>query len=187
MPGPGQQIQFARARDDVRIAYALTGQGYPVVRAAHWLGHLGFDWQTPIWRPWIDALTRQHALLRYDCRGCGLSDHDVEPITLDGLVSDLEAAVDAAGLDRPDEDGRIFDARGGLPVAPRVARPMLGIVHRTAAQRLPAPDARRRVPIAVMADLPCRVVDAPWLNPFDRRSWHPRRRRRRRAAIRWRR
>lgn len=100
MPAPGQQIQFARTRDDVRIAYALTGQGYPVVRAAHWLGHLGFDWQTPIWRPWIDALTRQHALLRYDCRGCGLSDHDVEPITLDGLVSDLEAAVDAAGLDR---------------------------------------------------------------------------------------
>ncbi len=100
MTMPSQQIQFARAADDVRIAYALTGRGYPVVRAAHWLGHLGFDWQTPIWRPWIDALTRQHALLRYDCRGCGLSDHDVGSITLDALVGDLEAAVDAAGLER---------------------------------------------------------------------------------------
>lgn len=100
MPGASQQVQFARSADGVRIAYAITGQGYPVVRAAHWLGHLGFDWQTPIWRPWIEALTRQHALLRYDCRGCGLSDHDVGTIALDALVSDLEATVDAAGLDR---------------------------------------------------------------------------------------
>lgn len=100
MPGASQQIQFARSADGVRIAYALTGRGYPVVRAAHWLGHLGFDWQTPIWRPWIDALTQHHALLRYDCRGCGLSDHDVAPIALDALVGDLEAAVDAAGLTR---------------------------------------------------------------------------------------
>jgi pimeloyl-ACP methyl ester carboxylesterase/DNA-binding CsgD family transcriptional regulator len=95
-----QQVQFARAADGVRIAYARSGSGYPLVRAAHWLGHLGFDWQTPIWRPWMDALAQHHALLRYDCRGCGLSDHDVGAITLDGLVADLEAAVDAAGLDR---------------------------------------------------------------------------------------
>ncbi|ODV08267.1 MAG: helix-turn-helix transcriptional regulator [Rubrivivax sp. SCN 70-15] len=94
-----QQLRFALTPDGVRIAYALTGRGYPLVRAAHWLGHLDFDWHTPIWRPWIDALSAQHALLRYDARGCGLSDPYPASITLDALVSDLEAAVDAAGLE----------------------------------------------------------------------------------------
>ena len=95
-----QKVRFARTTDGVRIAYAVTGSGYPLVRAAHWLGHLDYDWQTPIWRPWIEALSAHHALLRYDCRGCGLSDQDIQVITLDALVLDLEAAVDSAGLDR---------------------------------------------------------------------------------------
>jgi pimeloyl-ACP methyl ester carboxylesterase/DNA-binding CsgD family transcriptional regulator len=95
-----QNVSFARTLDGVRIAYAVTGSGYPLVRAAHWLGHLDFDWQTPIWRPWIEALSARRALLRYDCRGCGLSDQDIEVITLDAMVGDLEAVVDAAGLDR---------------------------------------------------------------------------------------
>lgn len=95
-----QNVSFARTSDGVRIAYAVTGSGYPLVRAAHWLGHLDFDWQTPIWRPWIEALSARRALLRYDCRGCGLSDQDIEVITLDAMVGDLEAVVDAAGLDR---------------------------------------------------------------------------------------
>jgi pimeloyl-ACP methyl ester carboxylesterase/DNA-binding CsgD family transcriptional regulator len=95
-----QNVRFARSIDGVRIAYAITGSGYPQVRATHWLGHLDYDWQTPIWRPWIEALSARRTLLRYDCRGCGLSDRDIEAITLDAFVSDLEAVVDAAGLDR---------------------------------------------------------------------------------------
>ena len=55
-------IRFAHAVDGVRIAHATTGSGYPLVRAAHWLGHLDYDWQTPVWRPWIDALSARQAL-----------------------------------------------------------------------------------------------------------------------------
>ena len=94
------QIQFARSADDTRIAYAITGEGPPLVRASHWLGNLDFDWQTPVWGPWIGALSERYRLLRYDSRGCGLSDREVDAITIDGLVADLECVVDKAGLDR---------------------------------------------------------------------------------------
>ncbi len=94
------QIQFARSSDGTRIAYALDGKGPPLVRASHWLGNLDFDWQTPVWGPWIEALSERYRLLRYDSRGCGLSDREVEAITIDGLVADLECVVDKAGLDR---------------------------------------------------------------------------------------
>ena len=52
------QIQFARSSDETRIAYAVTGDGPPLVRASHWLGNLDFDWQTPVWGPWIGCVER---------------------------------------------------------------------------------------------------------------------------------
>ena len=96
-----QHIQFSRSIGGTRIAFSTTGNGTTLpalVRAAHWLGSLDFDGQTPVWAPWIEALARRHRLTRYDCRGCGLSDRDVETFTLDVLVADLESVVDAAGL-----------------------------------------------------------------------------------------
>ena len=95
-----QEIRFARSADGSRIAFTTTGSGYPLVNAAHWLGHLEYDLQTPVWRPWIERLSERFRLTRYDSRGCGLSDRDVSGIGLDELVSDLEAVVDAAGLGR---------------------------------------------------------------------------------------
>ena len=96
-----QQIQFSRSLGGTRIAFATTGAGTTLpslVRAAHWLGSLDFDGQTPVWAPWIETLARRHRLTRYDCRGCGLSDRDVDDFSLDVLVADLESVVDAAGL-----------------------------------------------------------------------------------------
>jgi pimeloyl-ACP methyl ester carboxylesterase len=95
-----QEIRFATSADGVRIAYAQSGRGEPLVRAAHWMTHLECDWQTPVWGPWLQALGRHHRLLRYDSRGSGLSDRDVVSLSLDDLVLDLEAVVDAAGLER---------------------------------------------------------------------------------------
>ena len=95
-----QEIRFARVADGTRIAFATTGSGYPLVNAAHWLGHLEFDLQTPIWLPWIERLSARYQLTRYDSRGCGLSDRDVSSVRLEDLVADLEAVVDAAGLER---------------------------------------------------------------------------------------
>jgi pimeloyl-ACP methyl ester carboxylesterase/DNA-binding CsgD family transcriptional regulator len=95
-----QQIRFATAADGLKIAFGASGQGYPLVRAAHWMTHLEWDWQNLIWRPWLEALSAQHHLYRYDSRGCGLSDRDPVSLTLDDLVADIEAVVDAAGLER---------------------------------------------------------------------------------------
>lgn len=95
-----QQIRFCKSFDGTRIAYATTGEGPPLVKAPHWLTHLEYEWQSPIWKPWIESLSRSHTLLRMDERGCGLSDRNAADISFEAWVRDLEAVVDAAGLGR---------------------------------------------------------------------------------------
>ncbi|HTQ42090.1 MAG TPA: alpha/beta fold hydrolase [Polyangiaceae bacterium] len=100
MPPFAQDIRFTHSADGTRLAYAVHGKGYPLVRAAHWLTNIDRDWRTPVWRPWFDALGARYRFHRYDSRGCGLSDRDATDASLDVLVADLEAVVDAAKLDR---------------------------------------------------------------------------------------
>ena len=95
-----QQIRFCKSFDGTQLAYATMGEGPALVRAPHWLTHLEYEWQSPVWKPWIESLSRSHTLLRLDERGCGLSDRDVADISFEAWVRDLEAVVDAAGLDR---------------------------------------------------------------------------------------
>jgi pimeloyl-ACP methyl ester carboxylesterase/DNA-binding winged helix-turn-helix (wHTH) protein len=95
-----QQIHFCTAADDVRIAYAEIGEGPPLMKTGHWLTHLEYDWESPVWRPYLQRLAAGHRLIRYDKRGNGLSDRDVMNMSLDAFVSDLESVVEAAGLDR---------------------------------------------------------------------------------------
>jgi len=95
-----QDIRFTRSADGTRLAYAVHGAGFPLVRAAHWLTNIDRDWKTPVWRPWFDALGARYRVHRYDSRGCGLSERGATDASLEPLVADLEAVVDAAGLDR---------------------------------------------------------------------------------------
>jgi pimeloyl-ACP methyl ester carboxylesterase/DNA-binding winged helix-turn-helix (wHTH) protein len=98
--GLHQEIQFCTASDGVRIAYAAVGKGPPLVKAANWLNHLEYDWQSPIWSHVLRAIAARYRLIRYDERGNGLSDWDVEDISLEAFVRDLESVVDANGLKR---------------------------------------------------------------------------------------
>ena len=95
-----QTIRFTRSVGNVRLAYAESGAGPPLVKAANWLSHLEFDWQSPVWRHWFGFLSSAHRLIRYDARGCGLSDWDVADLTLAAQVADLEAVVETAHVDR---------------------------------------------------------------------------------------
>ncbi|MGA8821199.1 MAG: alpha/beta fold hydrolase, partial [Pseudolabrys sp.] len=97
---PQQEVRFCTASDGVRIAYAMAGQGPPLVKAANWLNHLEYDWQSPIWSNLFRKLAGKHRLIRYDERGNGLSDRDVDDISFDAFVHDLECVVEAVGLNR---------------------------------------------------------------------------------------
>ncbi len=95
-----QEIRYCKAPDGVRLAYAMVGSGPPMLRSAHWLGHLEYDWELPLARPFLLGLAKDYTLIRYDARGNGLSDWDVGEISLDSGVRDMETVADAAGLDR---------------------------------------------------------------------------------------
>jgi len=98
--GLRQDVRFCSAADGTRIAVATIGNGPPLVRASHWLSHVEHDLESPVWRPWLRELSRRHTYIRYDQRGCGLSDGTVDDVSLDLLVGDLEAVVDHLGLKR---------------------------------------------------------------------------------------
>jgi class 3 adenylate cyclase/pimeloyl-ACP methyl ester carboxylesterase len=95
-----QTINYCRAPDGVRLAYAISGSGPPLVKAGNWMNHLEYDWESPIWAHFFRGLSREHTLIRYDARGNGMSDWDVDRLSLDAWVSDLETVVDAAGIER---------------------------------------------------------------------------------------
>lgn len=93
-----QQIRFCKAPDGARIAVATMGKGPPLVRAPHWLSHLEFDTRSPVWAPWLRELARDHTYIRFDQRGCGLSDWSPPTMSFEAWVSDLEAVVDTLEL-----------------------------------------------------------------------------------------
>jgi len=95
-----QHVRFCASRDGTRIAFATCGTGPPLVRAAHWLSHLNYEAESPLWGPWLSVLARRHTLVRYDGRGSGLSDRDVIDCSLERCVEDLEAVVQTSKISR---------------------------------------------------------------------------------------
>ena len=95
-----QDLRFCTSYDGTRLAYASVGSGPPFVKASNWLSHIEYDWSSPIWRHWIEGLSRNRTYVRYDARGCGLSDRAPAEISFESWVRDLEAVVDAAKLER---------------------------------------------------------------------------------------
>src|SRR6478672_9098673 len=100
IPRMRQQIRFCTASDGVRLAYAVTGEGPPLVRSPHWFTHLEHDWTNPALSAWVEDLSKRYTLLRFDQRGTGLSDREVSDMTIEAHVRDLECVIDAAGFDR---------------------------------------------------------------------------------------
>jgi pimeloyl-ACP methyl ester carboxylesterase len=147
-----QRIRIVRARDGVRIACAEVGQGPPLVKAANYLTHLEFDWESPVWRHWLDALSAGRRLIRYDERGCGLSDWDVEDFSLEAWVADLETVVDALDLDTFPLLG--ISQGGPVAIAYAVRHPervshliLYGAYSRGRFRRDPSPEARQEATI----------------------------------------
>ncbi|MBX9462652.1 MAG: alpha/beta fold hydrolase [Aquamicrobium sp.] len=96
---PRQTIGFCTATDGTRIAVASCGEGPVILRAAHWLSHVDYDLDSPVWRPWVEALSAHNRFVRYDPRGCGLSDRHVADLSLEAWHTDLKAV--AATIEEP--------------------------------------------------------------------------------------
>ena len=106
--------RFCTAPDGLGLAYAIEGEGPPLIKACNWLTHLEYDRRSPVWRHWVRELSRGHTLVRFDERGCGLSDREFDGVpTLETFVGDLSAVVDAAGFER----FALLGLSGGGPIA----------------------------------------------------------------------
>ncbi|CAG0960406.1 Arylesterase [Anaerolineae bacterium] len=112
-PKPEQRVHFTSSSDGTRIAFSVAGNGPPLVKTATFMSHLEYDWESPVWAHWLEELNREHTLIRYDERGNGLSDWDVEDLSFEAWVRDLEAVVDAVGL----RQFPLFAMSQGGPVA----------------------------------------------------------------------
>jgi pimeloyl-ACP methyl ester carboxylesterase/DNA-binding CsgD family transcriptional regulator len=99
-PSRDQEIRFCRAGDGTRLAYAIHGSGPPLVVVSCWLSHLQYDWQSPVWRHFLDDLGRIATVIRYDERGYGMSDWDVDDFSLPARLGDLESVLAATGFER---------------------------------------------------------------------------------------
>ncbi len=95
-----QEVRFLTTRDDVRLAWTVNGVGPAVVKAPNWIGHLDLDWRNPGVVPLITSLINRWRLVRFDARGSGLSDWDLNDMRFEKFVDDLEEVFDAAQIER---------------------------------------------------------------------------------------
>ena len=93
-----QNIRFCTSSDGVKLAYAVSGEGPPLVMSATWLTHLEHQWRSFAWRPWLEAFSCEYKLLRYDARGCGLSDRDAGNLSFENWIKDFECVIEAASF-----------------------------------------------------------------------------------------
>lgn len=113
--------RFATTPDGVRIAFASHGEGPTLVFVRGWISHLDAMWDDPEFRPFMEAIGTAFRVVRYDVRGCGLSTRDPDHISLDHLVSDLEAVIDRVTSPDRSESVVLYATCYGGPIATRFA------------------------------------------------------------------
>jgi pimeloyl-ACP methyl ester carboxylesterase/DNA-binding CsgD family transcriptional regulator len=101
MAALSQTIRYATSADGIRLAWASSGGGTTMVKASNWITHLEYDWESPVWRHWVMFFSEHFRLVRYDERGNGLSQHDVDDVSSRNWLSDVEIVVAAAKVERP--------------------------------------------------------------------------------------
>ena len=101
MKKPTQRIRYVRTSDGVQLAWAQAGTGPVIIKAANWLTHLEYEWESPVWRHWIRFFSDNFRYIRYDERGCGMTDQNVGDLSLERWVGDVEDIVAAADLREP--------------------------------------------------------------------------------------
>ncbi len=96
-----QRIRYLRTRDGVRLAWAEAGAGQVLIKAANWMTHLEFDWESPVWQHWMQFFSNNFRFVRHDERGCGMTDWEVGDLSFERWVEDLETVVKVADPQKP--------------------------------------------------------------------------------------
>ena len=96
-----QHVRYVTASDGVRLAWADAGAGHCVVKAANWLTHLEYEWHSPVWQHWLRFFAGHYRFVRYDERGCGMSDWQTGRLSVDQWTDDLETVIAASGVEEP--------------------------------------------------------------------------------------
>jgi pimeloyl-ACP methyl ester carboxylesterase/DNA-binding CsgD family transcriptional regulator len=91
-----QRIKYVRASDGVQLAWADSGSGPALVKAANWMTHLEYEWESPVWRHWMQFFGRNFRYIRHDERGCGMTDRNVGDLSVESWTDDLETVIEAA-------------------------------------------------------------------------------------------
>jgi pimeloyl-ACP methyl ester carboxylesterase/DNA-binding CsgD family transcriptional regulator len=113
MKRAAQRIRYLRTSDGVQLAWAEAGTGPLLIKAANWLTHLEYEWESPVWRHWIRFFSDNFRYVRHDERGCGMTDWNVGDLSFERWVEDLEAVVAAAS---PREPFALLGISQGAPV-----------------------------------------------------------------------
>jgi pimeloyl-ACP methyl ester carboxylesterase/DNA-binding CsgD family transcriptional regulator len=149
-----QQVRFIKATDGVRLALAESGSGPTLVKAANWLTHLEYEWESPVWKHWIRFFSDHTRFIRYDERGCGMSDPQVGTLTLDQWTQDLASVIDAAPSPEPVallgiSQGAAACIRYAIDHPDRVSRMILygGYAHGPFKRGTPGPESTYRAMI----------------------------------------
>jgi pimeloyl-ACP methyl ester carboxylesterase/DNA-binding CsgD family transcriptional regulator len=151
-----QHVRYVTTSDGTRIAWAESGAGPIVVKAANWLTHLEYEWDSPVWRHWIRFFSEHFRLVRYDERGCGMSEWRGGPLSLDRWAEDLESVIDAARPEGPVmlvgiSQGAATCIRYAIRHPERVGRMILYGGYARGASRRGNPDTERQ--FKAMTDL----------------------------------
>jgi pimeloyl-ACP methyl ester carboxylesterase/DNA-binding CsgD family transcriptional regulator len=96
-----QRIRYLRTSDGVKLAWAEAGTGPVLVKASNWLTHLEYEWESSIWRHWMQFFSRHFRFIRYDERGCGMTEWNVDDISPERQLADLADVVAAADIHEP--------------------------------------------------------------------------------------
>ena len=94
------EIRFFRDGTGQRVAYAVQGEGPPLLCTAWWVSHVEDDWALPGFRQFFSALAEQHTVIRYDRPGAGLSDRERDRVDLPSEVQTLSSLVDHLELEQ---------------------------------------------------------------------------------------
>jgi pimeloyl-ACP methyl ester carboxylesterase/AraC-like DNA-binding protein len=101
-PPPDDEIRSFTATDGTRLAYAVAGTGFPLVKAPSWMSHLEVDPVSPAHGHWVREGARTNRFIRSDMRGFGLSEWEPPTLDFEDMVEDLAAVIDDAGVETCD-------------------------------------------------------------------------------------